>query len=333
MNYKQESTGSQSGSLLELKSLTVVYHTPKGELRAVEEVDLSVKKGEILGIVGESGCGKSTLALSLIRMLPKNARVSGEIRLDSVDVTTLKSDALRRYRWEKVSMVFQSAMNVLDPVKTVESQLVETIKQHRKTTTLEAREKVGTLLEIVKIDPSRAKSYPHQLSGGMRQRVVIALALCLDPEILIADEPTTALDVVVQSDVLRTLKDLQKRLGLTVIMISHDISIMAGMTDRMAVMYAGKIVEIGPTADVIEKPQHPYTEALLEAVPEVGAAQQKIKGIPGYPPDLSRKITGCRFSPRCKYVFEKCRTLEPPLIPVGGSLASCWLRDRETITK
>ena len=315
---------------LEVKSLTISYKTPDGELRAVEDVDLSVKKGEILGIVGESGCGKSTLAFSLIRMLPKNARVvSGGITLESIDVISLRKEALRRYRWEKVSMVFQSAMNALDPVKTVESQLVETIKQHQRVSTEEAKTRSLKLLEMVRIDRSRANSYPHQLSGGMRQRVVIALALCLDPEILVADEPTTALDVVVQADILRTLKDLQQRLGLTVILISHDISIMAGMTDRMAVMYAGKIVEIGPTKRVIEKPLHPYTEALLNAVPTIGTADQKIRGIPGYPPNLSRKITGCRFSTRCAYSFEKCQKVEPPLIAIGEVAASCWLRDTQ----
>lgn len=332
MESKLDSSEPRDNGLLELRSLTVIYPTPKGDLTAVDDVDLTVQRGEILGIVGESGCGKSTLAMSLIRMLPKNARVSGKIELDSIDVTSLRSDDLRRYRWEKVAMVFQSAMNALDPVKTVESQLMETIKQHYKTTKPEAREKVRSLLDLVRIDPSRAKSYPHQLSGGMRQRVVIALALCLDPQLLIADEPTTALDVVVQSDVLRTLKELQERLGLTVIIISHDISIMAGMTNRMAVMYGGRIMEIGPTAAVIENPQHPYTEALLNAVPEVGTVQQRIVGIPGSPPDLSQKIIGCRFRARCKYAFEKCNISEPSLLPAGRSLASCWLRDQKSVS-
>jgi peptide/nickel transport system ATP-binding protein len=327
MSLGAADVGKSGGSFLEVKSLTIAYGTRTGELRAVEEVDLSVRKGEILGIVGESGCGKSTLAFSLIRMLPKNARlISGEITLDSVNVVSLRKEALRRYRWEKVAMVFQSAMNALDPVKTVESQLEETIRQHQKVSKQEARDRSLALLKMVDIDPSRAKSYPHQLSGGMRQRVVIALALCLDPEILIADEPTTALDVVVQAGILRTLKDLQQRLGLTVLLISHDISIMSGMTDRMAVMYAGKIVEIGPTQSVIDKPLHPYTEALLNAVPTVGAVGQKIRGIPGYPPNLSLKTTGCRFSPRCPYAFEKCQKLEPPLISLGETAASCWLR-------
>jgi len=314
---------------LDIKSLTISYLTPKGELRAVEDVDLSVRKGEILGIVGESGSGKSTLAFGLIKMLPANSRiVSGKISLESTDVLSLRKEALRRYRWEKVSMVFQSAMNALDPVKTVESQLIETIKQHQSISKEEAKVKAHELLELVNIEESRAKSYPHQLSGGMRQRVVIALALCLDPQILIADEPTTALDVVVQAGVLRILKDLQRRLGLTVLLISHDISIMRGLTDRMAVMYAGKIVEIGSTGNVINKPEHPYTEALLNAVPEVGPSQLKVKGIQGYPPDLSKKIVGCRFRPRCPYAFQKCETKEPPLIRVKETLASCWLREQ-----
>ena len=297
-------------------------------MRALEGINLTVKKGEIFGIVGESGSGKSTLAFALLRMLPKNARIlSGNITLESTNVISLEKEALRRFRWEKVAMVFQSAMNALDPVKTIESQIAETISQHKNATPGEARTKARQLLELVNIDPSRARSYPHQLSGGMRQRVVIALGLSLDPTVLIADEPTTALDVVVQAGILRTLKDLQQRLGLTIILISHDISIMSGMTDRIAVMYAGKIVEVGPTLEVFDRPMHPYTEALLDAVPEVGEGQQKIKGIPGYPPNLSQQIIGCRFSSRCSYTFEKCKVLEPPLIAVGKTMASCWLRE------
>jgi peptide/nickel transport system ATP-binding protein len=213
-------------------------------------------------------------------------------------------------------------------VKTVESQLIETIRQHKKVSKEEARTRARELLELVNIDLSRVGSYPHQLSGGMRQRVVIALALCLDPQILIADEPTTALDVVVQAGVLRTLRDLQQRLGLTILLISHDISLMFGMTNRMAVMYAGKIVETGSTRTVFEKPMHPYTEALLNAVPSIGADQRKIKGIPGYPPSLIQSISGCRFGSRCPYVFAKCKSDEPPLIYTGESYAACWLREK-----
>ena len=330
MSEKQQLKQNQE-PLLEIKDLTVAYDTPHGQLRAIEGIDLSVNKGDILGIVGESGCGKSTLALTLQRMLPKNARViSGKITLGSTDVISLRKESLRRYRWEKVAMVFQSAMNALDPVKTVESQLIETMRQHKKVSKEEARTTARELLQLVNIDLSRVSSYPHQLSGGMRQRVVIALALCLDPEILIADEPTTALDVVVQAGVLRTLKDLQQRLGLTILLISHDISLMFGMTNRMAVMYAGKIVETGSTKTVFEKPMHPYTEALLNAVPSIGADQRKIKGIPGYPPSLIQSISGCRFSSRCPYVFAKCKTDEPPLIYTGESYAACWLREKST---
>jgi peptide/nickel transport system ATP-binding protein len=330
---ESESSRLPEQSFLEVKDLTVAYKTQNGELRALESINLSVKKGEIFGIVGESGCGKSTLALALIRMLPKNSRIiSGDINLESTNVISLKKEALRRYRWEKVAMVFQSAMNALDPVKTIESQIVETIREHTKTSREEAKNKALQLLELVNIDPARAKSYPHQLSGGMRQRVVIALSLSLDPAVLVADEPTTALDVVVQAGILRTLKDLQKRLGLTIILISHDISIMAGMTNRIAVMYAGKIAEVGSTLAVFDRPMHPYTEALLNAVPEVGEDQQKIKGIPGYPPNLSQRIVGCRFSPRCPYVFEKCRIAEPPLIAIEETSASCWLRENSSST-
>ena len=225
-------------------------------------------------------------------------------------------------------MVFQAAMNALDPVKTVESQIVETIVQHQDVTKEEARARVRGLLETVSIDPARAKSYPHELSGGMKQRVVIALALCLSPSILIADEPTTALDVIVQAGVVRTLKELQKRLKLTVVLITHDISIMNETSDRLAIMYAGKIVEVGRTSQVISDPQHPYTQALLGAVPTVGSGKSEVKGIPGSPPDLHSLPTGCRFQQRCPYAFDRCRKEEPPLAFGGKDLVACWLRTK-----
>ena len=318
---------SQQEPFLEIKNLIVSYSTPKGELKAVDRVSLTVNKGEILGVVGESGCGKSTLGLTLLKMLPSTGKViNGTIRLGQLDVLALRDEKLRRYRWEKVAMIFQSAMNALDPVKRVESQIAETILQHKNMAREEAQARVRELLQMVNIDPSRAKSYPHELSGGMRQRVVIALALCLDSTILIADEPTTALDVVVQAGVLRTLKNLQRKLGLTVILISHDISIMWEISDRLAVMYAGKVVELGPTKEIIERPQHPYTEALLNAVPVLGNKKKEIRGIPSSPPSLLSPPKGCRFHPRCPYAFDRCKVEEPPFISVGKVKAACWLR-------
>src|SRR5579862_5053816 len=251
------SDGSEETSdLVDIRDLAIAYSTPQGrELLAVDGVNLTIKKGETLGLVGESGCGKTTLGLSLLGMNSPGRVVGGSIKVDSIDVLALKGDSLRRYRWEKTAMVFQSAMNALDPDRTIESQIVETMMQHRKMSKAEARSHVEELLELVNIDRERAMSYPHELSGGMKQRVVIVMAICLSPSLLIADEPTTALDVVVQAGVLRTLKGLQEQFGLTTIIISHDMSIMGEMSDRLAVMYAGKIVEVGETKTMIDHPQ------------------------------------------------------------------------------
>ncbi len=314
--------------MVEINDLVVSYLTQRGELRAVDGVSLTVDKGETLGIVGESGCGKTTLALSLLGMNAPGRIIGGGVKVDSIDVANLRGEKLRRFRWEKASMVFQSAMNALDPIKTVESQIVETMIQHRDISKQDARRRVQELLQLVNIDPSRAESYPHELSGGMRQRVVIVMALCLSPSLLIADEPTTALDVVVQAGVLRTLKSLQKEFRLTTLIISHDISIMSEMTDRIAVMYAGRIVEIGATRTIIDKPQHPYTQALLNAVPVVGEGQIQVKGIPGSPPNLYHPPKGCRFAARCPFVFERCNMEDPQLISDGIDAVACWLREK-----
>ncbi len=312
--------------LVEFDNLTVSYFINKQELRALNRISFHVFKGEIIGIVGESGCGKTTLGISLLKMLPENSRIlEGTIKVDSVDVPSLKGEYLRKYRWSKVAMIFQSAMNALDPVKTIQSQMIETILQHSKASKEEVMNRIVTLLDIVGINPSRATSYPHELSGGMKQRVVIAMALCLQPDLIIADEPTTAVDVVYQASILRTLKALREKLGLTIILISHDISIMWEMTDRLAVMYAGKLVEIGKTQNIILNPQHPYTKALLNAVPVIGQDQKKIIGIPGSPPNLSSPPSGCRFHPRCAYAFEKCPTSDPPLQERKEGAVACWL--------
>jgi peptide/nickel transport system ATP-binding protein len=314
--------------LVEIQDLVVSYRTQRGELRAVDGVSLTVEKGETVGIVGESGCGKTTLALSLLGMNAPGKVKGGTVQVDTIDVGKLSGEKLRRFRWEKAAMVFQSAMNALDPVKTIENQIVETMVQHRDISKQEGRKRVQELLKLVNIDPSRAQSYPHELSGGMRQRVVIVMAICLSPALLIADEPTTALDVVVQAGVLRTLKGLQKEFNLTTLIISHDISIMSEMTDRIAVMYAGKIVELGATRTIIDQPQHPYTQALLNAVPVVGEGRIQVKGIPGAPPNLYNPPAGCRFAPRCPFVFERCKLESPELISDGTDAVACWLREK-----
>jgi peptide/nickel transport system ATP-binding protein len=314
-------------AIIEIDDLSISFPTDKGELKAVDHVSLSVNQGELLGLVGESACGKSTLAFSLLKAVPPPGRVTGgRIMIDSVDLDKLKGESLRRFRWKNVAMVFQSAMNALDPVKTVEAQMLETILQHENITREAAEKRISRLLGLVRIDSERKKAFPHELSGGMRQRIVIAMALCLEPKVLIADEPTTALDVVVQAGVLRTIKELQKELGITIILISHDASIMWELADRLAVMYAAKIVEVGKINDVVGNPRHPYTEALLRAVPVLGIDQQVIKGIPGSPPSLISPPNGCRFNPRCPYAFDRCRTDEPRLSENNG-YAACWLRE------
>lgn len=315
-------------TIVEVEDLSVSYSTPRGKLEAVCGASLDASEAEILGLVGESGSGKTTLALSLLRMNYPGRIVRGKIKVDSTDVLSLEGEALRRYRWEKVAMVFQSAMNALDPVMSIEAQIVETIIQHGRTSKREAQARVVDLLQMVSIDPSRARSYPHELSGGMCQRVGIAMALCNSPKVLIADEPTAALDVIVQATVLSTLKDLQKRFGLLVILISHDISIMSEVADRVAVMYAGKIVEIGQTHDIVDRPQHPYTDALIHAVPILGYRQRIVTSIPGLSPDLITPPQGCRFHPRCPQAFDRCRREEPPMVSSNGGKVSCWLRSK-----
>jgi oligopeptide/dipeptide ABC transporter ATP-binding protein len=252
--------------------------------------------------------------------------VSGRIRVGSTIVSSLSGDALRKYRWKEAAMVFQSAMNALDPVQTIGSQIIETIRQHSNETKDAALARALLLLEAVKLDVSCASAYPHELSGGMRQRVIIALSLCLNPSLLIADEPTTGLDVVVQSSILRMLKDIVDRLGLTLILISHDLSIMGAMCDKVAVMYAGKLVEIGDAARVTRDPQHPYTEALLQSIIEVGKSASTAEGIRGAAPNMLHVPAGCRFHPRCRYAFDQCVRSEPRLALRDTTQVACWLR-------
>jgi peptide/nickel transport system ATP-binding protein len=313
---------------LEIENLVIGYPTSRGEIRAVDGVSFHLRKGRILGLIGESGSGKSTLGLSILSMVPAPGRtLGGRIRVGSTVVSSLSGDALRRYRWKEVAMVFQSAMNALDPVQTVGSQIVETIRQHSDETKQAAARKAVALLEAVRLDRSHMSAYPHELSGGMRQRVMIALSLCLSPSLLIADEPTTGLDVVVQSGILSMLKEIVGNLGLTLILISHDISIMGAVCDEIAVMYAGKLVEIGEAAQVINDPRHPYTRALLGSIIEVGDDGSRAGGIRGTAPDMLRLPTGCRFHPRCPRAFEMCAESEPRLTLHGSTEAACWLKD------
>ncbi len=314
--------------ILEVRNLSVHYFTLRGIVRAVENVSFSLRPGEALGIAGESGCGKSTLAWALLRLVPPPGRiVEGEIIVDGEDIVSMSETEIRsRIRWQKVSMVFQGAMNALNPVYRVWEQIAEPLIVHRGMTKEQAFRRVVELLNMVGLDESIAYRYPHELSGGQKQRVVIAMALAMDPPILIADEPTTALDTIVQAQILNLLKKLKNELGTSIILISHDLSVLAELADKIAIMYAGKIVEYGPSEEVYHNPQHPYTRALLRAIPRLRGPKDKLIYIPGQPPDLRRPPPGCRFAPRCSEAIEICKKKEPPFYYFGKAhVAACWL--------
>jgi len=320
--------GACNVMLFEVRDLKMYYEIiGKGLVRAVDGVSFSLERGETLGIVGESGCGKSSLALTILRLLPANAKVlGGEVLLDGVNILKMDLEKFRReVRWRRISLIFQSAMNALNPVIRVGDQIAEAIMIHDKGIRKnEAMKRVKELLALVGIDPSRAKSYPFELSGGMRQRVVIAMALALNPDIVIADEPTTALDVVVQAQILKLIKDLQRKLRLSVIVISHDISMVSELSNKIAVMYAGQIVEYGDIKDVFYNPLHPYTKALLYAVPSIRGKRRRLNPIPGAPPDLLRPPSGCRFHPRCPFKTDICIKEMPELIEADeGHFVRC----------
>jgi len=317
--------------ILEVESLKVYYYTLKGVVHAVDNVSLSLKRGEVLGIAGESGCGKSTLAYALLKLVPPPGRiVSGRIVIDGMDVTKMsEAEVRRKIRWRKISMIFQGAMNVLNPVYQVWFQIAEPLMVHKHVPPEEAYKRAVELLNMVGLDESIAKRYPHELSGGQKQRVVIAMALVMNPDIVIADEPTTALDVVVQAQILNLMKKLVRELKTSLILISHDLSVIAELADKVAIMYAGKIVEYGTSDQVYTNPLHPYTQALLAAIPRLRAPRGKLVYIPGQPPDLRYPPPGCRFAPRCKYALNICKHEEPPVIEVErGHLVSCWLYAR-----
>jgi peptide/nickel transport system ATP-binding protein len=312
--------------LLSIRDLTVEYKTERGLLRAVDRVSLEMEEGEVLGLAGESGCGKSTMAFSILRILPESAKVSGKIELEGRDVLKMDDRALRRYRWKAVSLVPQGSMNAFDPVIPVGAQIVEAIRTHDEVTKEEAWQKTKQLLSLVGISENRAKNYAHEFSGGMRQRAVIAMALSLSPKLVILDEPTTALDVVVQKQILALVRRLQEALGISFVFVTHDLSVLASIADTLAVMYAGRIVEKGPRAEVFSNPRHPYSKALIEAIPTVDGARFLAKAIKGIPPDLVAPPAGCKFHPRCPYAFEKCSEVEPDLEPLGANVsAACHL--------
>jgi peptide/nickel transport system ATP-binding protein len=308
---------------LEVSELYVQYPTPKGVIKAVDGVNFSLKN-ESLGIAGESACGKSTLGTALIRSVqPPGRIVKGRVMLNDEDLVLLSTNEFKnRIRWKRIAMVFQGAMNALDPVYTVESQMKEILTEHHFDGDI--RQRILGALDQVGLDRSVAKRYPHELSGGMKQRVVIAMALLLDPDILIADEPTTALDVLVQAQIINLLKKVRKEKGIIIVLITHDLAIVSELADKIAIMYAGRIVEFGSSADIYRNPKHPYTQSLIGAIPQLRANEKKIRFIKGSPPSLIDPPMGCRFFARCPQAMDACKN-DPPEIKTETGYVRCWL--------
>jgi oligopeptide/dipeptide ABC transporter ATP-binding protein len=314
--------------ILDVENLQSYYFTRAGTVKAVDKVSFRMDRGETLGLVGESGCGKSTLGFSILRLIPPPGRiVGGKIIFEGSDLTAKSDSEMREIRGKRISMIFQDPMTSLNPLMKIGDHLTETITTHVKITKEEAVEKAKVLLSNLGILPERINDYPHQFSGGMRQRVVIGLALVLDPDIVIADEPTTSLDVIVEAQILELLKKMKKAYNLTLILITHNIGIVAEMADYIAVMYAGKIVELSDALSLFDKPLHPYTKALLESIPNIKLSEQVLESIPGMPPDLLSPPKGCRFNPRCPYSSKKCFEMEPELVQVGKDrFVACHLQ-------
>lgn len=318
-------------NILEVKDLRTYFKITQGEVKAVDGVSFHLARGESLGLVGESGCGKTTVALSVIKLLPDNGRImSGKVIFDGRDITDLGDEDLYDFRWTEASMIFQGAMNALNPVKRVSDQIAEAMFIHDKNITKkQAMDRVRELFELVEINPNLIHCYPHEFSGGMRQRAIIAMALALNPKLVIGDEPTTALDVMVQAQIIDLINNLRRKLNMSLIMITHDLSIITEVCDRIAVMYAGKIVEMGDTRKVTTNFRHPYTEKLITAFPNIYKERIMVDSIPGDPPDLYEPPPGCRFAPRCHLrIGDICSEEEPELIDLTGDghLTACHLK-------
>jgi oligopeptide/dipeptide ABC transporter ATP-binding protein len=312
--------------LLVVDDLRTHFSLDGATVHAVDGVSFRLDQGEALGIAGESGCGKTTTALSLVRLLPSNARiVSGSIRYFGIDLVQKSDDALRRYRWREIAIVFQGAMNALNPVHRLRDQIAEPLMERLSLTEKAALKRAGELLELVGIPKKRGGAYPHELSGGMRQRAMIAMALACDPAIVIGDEPTTALDVMVQAQILELLERLRHELGLSLILITHDLSVIAETCDRILVMYAGRVAEEGAVGEVFSRPRHPYTQKLLSSFPNISADRRTLDIIPGAPPDLRMPPPGCRFAPRCPFAMQVCTEVVPPEVSFDGVRVACHL--------
>jgi oligopeptide/dipeptide ABC transporter ATP-binding protein len=316
--------------ILRVRDLTIEFDAPGGPLRAVDGVSFDLRRGETLGLVGESGCGKTTTVLGILRLLPPGGRVvGGQVWFDGEDLLGLDGRSLRSFRWTRLSLVFQGAMNAMNPVRTIGDQIAEAIRLHAPDTSkAEANRRAGELLERVGIGRRRAREYPHTYSGGMRQRAMIALALACDPDVIIADEPTTALDVMIQAQILELLGGIARDFGMGIILVTHDLGVVAQVCDRVVVMYGGVVAEENEAGPLFASPQHPYTQQLLLSFPDLAHPDRALRGIPGTPPRLDAMPPGCRFAPRCPYAFDRCHGEPPPEYPtpVGGR-ASCFLLD------
>jgi peptide/nickel transport system ATP-binding protein len=314
--------------LLEVASLRIEFPTRRGTLVAVDDISFAIAPGEVLGVVGESGAGKSLTGAAIIGLLEPPGRIAaGEVKLDGLRIDTLPYEEMRKVRGREIGAIFQDPLTSLNPLYTVGQQLIETITTHIHVSTAEARRRAIGLLQDTGIPAAerRIDHYPHQFSGGMRQRVVIALALAAEPKLVIADEPTTALDVSIQAQIITLLKRLCREKGTAVLLITHDMGVIAETADRVAVMYAGRIAEIGPVVDVIHRPQHPYTRGLMGSIPSIGEETERLTQIDGAMPRLTAIPSGCAFHPRCPHAFERCRRERPDLMPAGTTQSACWL--------
>ena len=320
---------SEVRPVLDVRDLRVEYMSPRGPVVAADNVSFHIQPGEVYGLAGESGCGKSTVALALLRVLgPPAVITNGQVLFNETDVLRLNDKELEKYRWRDVAMVFQSAMNSLNPVMRIGDQIIDALQAHEDISKRAARARVKELLQIVGIDPSRIDAYPHELSGGMRQRAVIAMALSLNPPVLIMDEPTTALDVVVQQEIMQQLTDLKAQFGFSVLFITHDLSLLVEFSDRIGIMYAGEIVEEAPAKELFKDPKHPYTYGLMHSFPLVHGPRRTLTGIPGAPPNLLDPPAGCRFHDRCALAFAPCPVRRPELIDLPGSRqVACFLHN------
>ena len=310
--------------LLDVQGLSVDYVLSKGAVRAVDDVSFTVDRGEFLAIVGESGCGKSTLLFAVAQLLAPPAEVAaGTVTFQGNNLVGLTDKELATVRWRNMSVVMQSAMNALNPVKSIGAQFKDAMRAHGVTDKAEIRARSAEVLKMVGIDPVHLGSYPHQLSGGMRQRSMIAMAMLFTPDLIIMDEPTSALDVVAQRALMVQIKELQREFGFAIIFVTHDMSLVSHFSDRLMVMYAGQVDELAATRATFERPRHPYTRGLLEAFPSIRGPKTPLLGIPGNPPDLATPPSGCRFHPRCPYVVDMCKTKEPELYPADDAMVRC----------